>query len=742
MLASLRSHRFCLPLALLLAVGAQYGFTGEFFTRNLNSNYYIWGISQWVGCVLLLAAVMLCAWARVPAVWRQNAVPAAGTADDNSPPLPSRGRRAVVPFGFSALAIVAALMFYLASLVLFWTVGENALVRFLWLGGVTLLVAGCALPSWQRRRLLTRRMRLSQSDSLEWLAVALITFAGFLLRYWRLTELPAHVDDDVSLMGWFSLEMLRGGDDRWFGMSGSQHPFSCNQILAWSMRLFGQDHYGLVMGSVLAGTLTLPFVYLLGRELFGRRAGFVAAALLAGSYTHIHFSRILFGPLPTLLLTVGFYSLFRGLRNRRALPFALAGVALGFALLSYDSARVGPVIVLALFLSSFFWRGGNDNGEEAAGLRRPTARQWALLATGALLAFGPMLAFAVRDFFRFHGRGNDVVLWNPVIWKHTTAKYGTTNFFGVLAEQLKHTLLALHYYGDASPHCALEKPMVSALGAALGALGAGLALRRWRDPRCFLPLVWVALTFFLGGVLTSDPPYWPHLNIALPAIMLLAALAAERLGEALFRVEHSRSGALVYGVALAAVLTWSAAHNWKIYNGFAKRYAGPRVRTARYLQSLPAGCRVFIVDPVIDWNVYSFRFLNRHVRGTSLPPARLFEAAPELDGAPTVFIVYRQPELLAFVRQHYYGGGDGAGNTLLKERAHRDHDGNVAFTSFEVNVPSRPRLTNWSWRDELTRLVRAPGWWLIAALLSVASLTLLWLHRTRPRPLAVVESCR
>ena len=108
------------------------------------------------------------------------------------------------------------------------------------------------------------------------------------------------------------------------------------------MRLFGQNLYGLMMGSVIAGTLVIPAVFLLGREMFGRRVGLVAAVLSAISYSDIHFSRVVLTETASAIycLTVrssssgacahskGDGSSLPGLRGWGLLAYSLAGSAL------------------------------------------------------------------------------------------------------------------------------------------------------------------------------------------------------------------------------------------------------------------------------------------------------------------------------------------------------------------------------------------------------------------------------
>ena len=545
-----------LLMSLSAAFTAQFLFTGEIVTRTHDTNYRLWPASYNVACILLVACSCLAA---IVFAGQPRASEAAPQTD-----VPPR-------IGLPRLLAIPAIL-YCVSILLFLTSGEDLVVHALWAAGAIVLPASLWFGkrnSWRRTDPF-RRLPLPLAWA-EWLGVAAITVGGFGLRYWRVTELPVNFHDDVSLMGWFSLDMLQHGDARWFGMSPSGHMLSIHQILIWSMRLFGQNQYGLVMASVLTGTLTLPFVYLLGRETFGRWTGFIAMTLLATCYTHIHFSRIMFGPAATFTTTVAFYAFFRGWRTQRDLPFAVSGLFLGFALLTYDSSRVAPLIIIALFLTSRFWK------SESTTLT-VSMRHWVLVAAGALLGFGPMLAFVLRDFSAYVGRGHTVMLWTDVTWAHSLEKYGASTPAAVVLEQMRHTFLCLHLYGDESPHFALARPMVGALTAALFTLGIGFSFWRWRDPRFLALLTWIGVTFVLGGVLTSDPPYLPHLNIALPAIVLVAGMAADRFGRVVFQTATRRAGAIVYGVLLAATLGLSGMHSWDVYRQFAAHTDDPRVQ--------------------------------------------------------------------------------------------------------------------------------------------------------------------
>jgi 4-amino-4-deoxy-L-arabinose transferase-like glycosyltransferase len=408
-------------------------------------------------------------------------------------------------------AYALALGAYVLALILTLAVGESSLVRWLWVGGMALLVA--AHIGWDDAP------RLNQADGRDILILVGITAVAFVLRFWRLPDLPSQFHTDIAAQGLQALEVLGDPGRGWFDVGWSNIPMFDFVMMAGAMKLFGADLFGLSMTAVIQGTLTIPALYLLGREMFGRRVGLLAAALLAISFTHIHFSRIVTTASPLLFITLSFFFLFRGLRLRRGVWFALAGINLGLGLLVYYPGRVAVIIVVALFLWLLLWK------REAV---VDNIRQWLLFGFGALLGFGPMLASLLMDFDAFVGRGKLVTLWNPTVMAHLAQKYGVDSSAQVWLEQLKRTFLTFFLYPDASTHFGFPSPLVSALTATLLVLGLGYGLRWLRDERIFTLVVWMLATLLLGGVSTNDPPFWPHLVIVLPAVMLLAAIGAER----------------------------------------------------------------------------------------------------------------------------------------------------------------------------------------------------------------------
>jgi hypothetical protein len=249
--------------------------------------------------------------------------------------------------------------------------------------------------------------------------------------------------------------------------------------------------------------------------------------------------------------------------------------------------------------------------------------------------------------------------------------------------------------------------MTAPLTAALFVLGLAYSLPRLKDLRYWVGLSWVSLTFILGGVLTADPPYWPHLNIASSAIVLVAALGGEGL-MALRAWPFGRWGSwLVRGLLVGAII-YTGIANWQAYYGYVKDNADPRVRIARYINSLPFGYQVYLLSPEWSWDEYTFRFLNQGRSGQTLTPEALTTDPPVLD-QPAVFILYKYSELVPILQAQYPTG---------KMQELNNNEQNLVFIAYMVippgySFPAAPLPPF----DPLSQ----PGWWLLGGLLALGS---------------------
>lgn len=125
------------------------------------------------------------------------------------------------------------------------------------------------------------------------------------------------------------------------------HPMLVQSALSL---VFGSGHHD-VAGRVfvaMLGVLTIVVVYGIGRELYGRKVGLLAAAVMAVMPYHVVVTRqlLLDGPM-VLFTTIGLYCLVRAAKTDRLAWFLGAGLSIGLAMLAKESAIVMTASVYA-----------------------------------------------------------------------------------------------------------------------------------------------------------------------------------------------------------------------------------------------------------------------------------------------------------------------------------------------------------------------------------------------------------
>ena len=156
--------------------------------------------------------------------------------------------------------------------------------------------------------------------------------------------------------------------------------------------------------SALADTATVLMVYLLGRRLFGRREGLLAAALVATSVLHIQLSHFFaVDTIMALSAVVALYLLHRVAVDGRPRDSVLAGVVIGLGIATKVS--LAPIYVAFVMAHLMFAVGALPGGsrEDRPGERLTRAITGAVLGGAAsLAAFAIVQPYAFLDFSRFY----------------------------------------------------------------------------------------------------------------------------------------------------------------------------------------------------------------------------------------------------------------------------------------------------------------------------------------------------
>ena len=177
-------------------------------------------------------------------------------------------------------------------------------------------------------------------------AIAVVVVAGLVLRFWTRSDL--WLDEALTVnVARLPLRRLSAG----LRHDGAP-PLYYLLLHAW-MRVFGTGDVAVRSLSALFGIAALPVAWVAGRDLAGRRAGWIALVLLASSPYAIRYStETRMYTLVMLLVLLGWVAVWRSLE--RPTPARLGAVALvsGMLLLTH----YWSLYLLAVLEAALVWR--------------------------------------------------------------------------------------------------------------------------------------------------------------------------------------------------------------------------------------------------------------------------------------------------------------------------------------------------------------------------------------------------
>jgi hypothetical protein len=325
----------------------------------------------------------------------------------------------------------------------------------------------------------------------------------------------------------------------------------------------GLSFLSLKIGTVLLGLLTLPYVYLLGKEIGGARVGLFALFFAGIGYWPNVISRVgLRFPLYPLFVAPTLYYLIRGLRRRNRNDFILSGLFLGLGLHGYSPIRIMPIVVviaIGLFvLHNFRFRE----------LRRDAVLWLVILGLAALVVFIPLLRYMFDNPGDFSYRA----LSRLGIVETPLPEPALQIFFSNLWNGLR---MFNWDDGDIWVHSVTQRPALGIVSGALFLIGIVLLLVRyirrchWLDLFLLLSIPLLALPSILSLAFPGENPALNRAGGAYVTAFVIVALALDAIVSSLLVVTEAgrESGKLRAGFAWGLVIVlmlWSGVQNYDL----------------------------------------------------------------------------------------------------------------------------------------------------------------------------------
>ncbi|MBN2007134.1 MAG: glycosyltransferase family 39 protein [Anaerolineae bacterium] len=424
--------------------------------------------------------------------------------------------------------------------------------RFTWIGVIAWGVSICAFMAafWQKRAgMKVVGYRLTSSGiHLTWhgLACIVIILLGVFFRMWRLQEVPPEMTLDHTQNLLDIRDIVEGGvRPLFFNRNTGREPllFYWTAFLVW-LTQHPIDFTILKVGTVLPSFLTLPGVYLLARELYGRLTGLWAMGFAAVASWLVILNRtglrLSFAP---MFSAWAFYYLVRGLKRGERASFLLLGLCLGMGLYSYTAFRIVP------FAVAYIWFALNI--VERSGMLRAKLnwRNFGLVVITAMLVFIPLGVFALNHAEAFWGRS----AW----YLDKTTNPGPLTFLN----NVKNVLLMFNWRGDSMPLTTLPyKPVLDPILGGLLVLGVVTAVKRVLNKADSFTFVLVLLGLFslfpsaLAINFPNENPSVVRAGCAIPVVVTLAALPIGTWLENLSLSPQTKKTKIVICAALASLM--------------------------------------------------------------------------------------------------------------------------------------------------------------------------------------------
>ncbi len=378
--------------------------------------------------------------------------------------------------------------------------------------------------------------------------LASIIALAAVLRLWGIGSAPPALQYDEAVNGLTAAGILAGEHPGLLMQKDGREPIHF-YLVAASIAVLGKTPGALRLPYVLASIGLVAAVWLLARELFGRKVGWLATLLCAGTLWPVYLGRygtrsVFFA----LVTALALFSAARAWRSRAIGWWVVTGLLFGVSYYTYPvNLFVLPAIVLVLAGAAL--RRSEALRENGRGIA-------VMIAVTALLAL-PMWLYRGASLTQSFSRPQHLAVFY--------AGQGPVDFVKTLAAQTVLVLRMFFLRGDANPlHNIPGRPVFDAAMALPFLLGlAALAQMRYRR-RGLVIAAWAAL-FLLPTFLSKSAPHFLRAVGILPVLFLFPALGLLHTHRWLRQTTNRAVANMVVG-GLMAVSVFVTARDFLLYD--------------------------------------------------------------------------------------------------------------------------------------------------------------------------------
>ncbi len=424
-----------------------------------------------------------------------------------------------IPFLVGSILSVLAFFFFTANLFNLINVG-------IWVVGLGLIWWSLRIPEdwWGKIKAAWQRFLTGGFKVTPWMILvgAVFLLAGF-YRFYLLNQVPPEMFSDHAEKLIDVTNVLRGDYYIFFPRNTGREALQMYLTAAMG-KIFGTgiSFLSLKLGTCLAGLFSLPFIYLLGKEIKNKEVGLFAMFFAGIAYWPNVISRVAlrFALYPAFVAPMIFF-LVRGIKRKRWNDFLYAGLALGIGLHGYSPFRIVPFAVILVLLIYFLHTKSKENRRQAV---------IALLLVGliSLIIFLPLGRYASTNYSMFSYRMQTRMTDVEIPLQGSVLTIFLSNFWKAL-------IMFQWDNGQIWVHSIPGRPALGVISAAMLSLGVILLLvryikeRNWMDLTLLLLIPVLMLPSILSIAFPDENPSLNRSGGAIIPVFIIIAIAVENL---------------------------------------------------------------------------------------------------------------------------------------------------------------------------------------------------------------------
>lgn len=455
-----------------------------------------------------------------------------------------------------------SLFFAVISFILFKNGSFNLLNILTWAASVAFMLAALnlLLPVWTGFQNLTRKIS-RQGFTINIQPIAVLGILGFLLavffRAFLLNQIPGEMVSDHAEKLLDVYDVLQGKWSVFFLRNTGREALQF-YLTAWIAKIFntGISFLSLKLGTLFLGLLTLPFMYLIGKELGGARLGVFALILCGIAYWPNLITRFaLRFTLYPAFFAPALYFFIRAVRTNRWGYYALSGIFLGIGLHGYTPFRVAPLVILIGSLLAIL------HTRDRAERRNLLYGLLIIIVISALVAL-PLLRYGID---------HPDQVWYRTLTRVSNAETSIQGSpFLIFLQNLWHALTMFFWdNGEVWVISIPHRPALDIVTAALYFLGLCILIYRyfrsknWLDLLLLISIPILMLPSIMSIAFPAENPSLNRPAGAIIPVFILAALGLEFVYRQLYGIhpDHKQTVAVV---AVSLLLLLSIRQNYDL----------------------------------------------------------------------------------------------------------------------------------------------------------------------------------